>query len=91
MHTNWEHDFCATREEEGNENILLTDFLSEVSLLTDQDNEKEGDAEKITLMTIHSAKGLEFKNVFVVGMEENLFPSALSLNSYKELCGSFLV
>jgi len=79
------HDFCATREEEGNENILLTDFLSEVSLLTDQDNEKEGDAEKITLMTIHSAKGLEFKNVFVVGMEENLFPSALSLNSYKEL------
>ena len=43
--------------------------------MTDQDNEKEGDAEKITLMTIHSAKGLEFKNVFVVGMEENLFPS----------------
>ena len=79
------HDFCAIREEEGNENILLTDFLSEVSLLTDQDNEKEGDAEKITLMTIHSAKGLEFKNVFVVGLEENLFPSALSLNSYKEL------
>ena len=79
------HDFCAIREEEGNENILLTDFLSEVSLLTDQDNEKEEDAEKITLMTIHSAKGLEFKNVFVVGLEENLFPSALSLNSYKEL------
>ena len=79
------HDFCATREEEGNENILLTDFLSEVSLLTDQDSDKEGDAEKITLMTIHSAKGLEFRNVFVVGLEENLFPSALSLNSYKEL------
>ena len=54
------HDFCAIREEEGNENILLTDFLSEVSLLADQDNEKEEDAEKITLMTIHSAKGLEF-------------------------------
>ena len=48
-------------KKKGNENILLTDFLSEVSLLTDQDNEKEGDAEKITLMTIHSAKGLEFK------------------------------
>lgn len=79
------HDFCATREEEGNTDILLTDFLSEVSLLTDQDNEKDGDAEKITLMTIHSAKGLEFKNVFVVGLEENLFPGALSLNSYKEL------
>lgn len=79
------HDFCAGREEEGNENILLPDFLSEVALLTDQDNDKEGDTEKITLMTIHSAKGLEFKNVFVVGLEENLFPSALSLNSYKEL------
>ena len=79
------HDFCATREEEGSANIRLTDFLSEVSLLTDQDNDKEGDSEKITLMTIHSAKGLEFKNVFVVGLEENLFPSALSLNSYKEL------
>ncbi len=79
------HDFCATREEEGNPNILLTDFLSEVSLLTDQDNEKEGDAEKITLMTIHSAKGLEFKNVFVVGLEENLFPGAMSMGSYKEL------
>ena len=79
------HDFCATCEEEGSANIRLTDFLSEVSLLTDQDNDKEGDSEKITLMTIHSAKGLEFKNVFVVGLEENLFPSALSLNSYKEL------
>ena len=79
------HDFCATREEEGSANIRLTDFLSEVSLLTDQDNDKERDSEKITLMTIHSAKGLEFKNVFVVGLEENLFPSALSLNSYKEL------
>ena len=66
------HDFCATREEEGNENVRLTDFLSEVSLLTDQDSDKEGDAEKVTLMTIHSAKGLEFKDVFVVGLEENL-------------------
>lgn len=79
------HDFCVTRQEEGSGNILLADFLSEVALLTDQDNEKEGDVEKITLMTIHSAKGLEFKNVFVVGMEENLFPGALSLNSYKAL------
>ena len=78
-------DFCAMRMEEGNPNISLTDFLSEVSLLTDQDSDKDGDDEKITLMTVHSAKGLEFKNVFVVGLEENLFPSALSLNSYKEL------
>ena len=79
------HDFCATRKEEGNEHIGLTDYLSEVSLLTDQDTDKEGDTEKITLMTIHSAKGLEFKNVFIVGLEENLFPSQLSMNSYKEL------
>ena len=71
-------------DEEGNLNISLTDFLSEVSLLTDQDSDN-GDDEKITLMTVHSAKGLEFRNVFVVGLEENLFPSALSLNSYKEL------
>ena len=52
------HDFCATREEEGSANIRLTDFLSEVSVLTDQDNDKEGGSEEITLMTIHSAKGL---------------------------------
>ena len=79
------HDFCATRREEGNEHVMLTDYLSEISLLTDQDTDKEGDTEKITLMTIHSAKGLEFKNVFVVGLEENLFPSQLSMNSYREL------
>ena len=70
-------DFCAQRQEEGNPNVLLGDFLSEVSLLTDQDSDKDGDDEKITLMTVHSAKGLEFKNVFVVGMEENLFPSSM--------------
>lgn len=75
------HDFCAMREEEGNENISLSDFLSEVSLLSDQDSDKGEDAEKITLMTIHSAKGLEFRNVFVVGMEENLFPSNMSGDS----------
>ncbi|MGL4853527.1 MAG: ATP-dependent helicase [Phocaeicola sp.] len=79
------HDFCAGREEEGSSAIFLSDFLSEVSLLTDQDNEKEEDVEKITLMTVHSAKGLEFKNVFVVGMEENLFPNQMALNSYKQL------
>lgn len=79
------HDFCATRKEEGDGHVKLTDYLSEVALLTDQDNDKEGEAEKITLMTIHSAKGLEFKNVFVVGLEENLFPNQLSMNSYKEL------
>ncbi len=75
------NDFCAVRQEEGNPNVSLTDFLSEVSLLTDQDSDKEGDGEKITLMTVHSAKGLEFGNVFVVGMEENLFPSGMAGDS----------
>lgn len=79
------HDFCATRQEEGNEHVSLADFLSEVSLLTDLDTDQGGDTEQITLMTIHSAKGLEFKNVFVVGLEENLFPGAQSMDSYKAL------
>lgn len=78
-------DFCAQRQEEGNSNILLGDFLSEVSLLTDQDSDQEGDDEKVTLMTVHSAKGLEFKNVFVVGMEENLFPSGMVGDSPRAL------
>ena len=65
--------------------MLLGDFLSEVSLLTDQDSDKDGDDEKITLMTVHSAKGLEFKNVFVVGMEENLFPSSMVGDSPRAL------
>ena len=78
-------DFCAQRQEEGNPNVLLGDFLSEVSLLTDQDSDKDGDDEEITLMTVHSAKGLEFKNVFVVGMEENLFPSGMVGDSPRAL------
>ena len=78
-------DFCAQRQEEGNPNVLLGDFLSEISLLTDQDSDKDGDDEKITLMTVHSAKGLEFKNVFVVGMEENLFPSGMVGDSPRAL------
>lgn len=78
-------DFCAQRQEEGKPNVLLGDFLSEVSLLTDQDLDKDGDDEKITLMTVHSAKGLEFKNVFVVGMEENLFPSGMVGDSPRAL------
>lgn len=79
------NDFCEQRLEEGNEHIRLDDFLSEVSLLTDQDSDKDGDGEKITLMTVHSAKGLEFKNVFVVGMEENLFPSSMAGESPRAL------
>lgn len=79
------NDFCAMRQEEGNPNVSLTDFLSEVSLLTDQDSDKESDGEKVTLMTVHSAKGLEFRNVFVVGMEENLFPSGMVGDSPKAM------
>lgn len=79
------HEFCETRIEEGNEEISLVDFLSEVSLLSDQDTDKEVDEEKVTLMTIHASKGLEFKNVFVVGLEEDLFPSAMAKNEFKGL------
>ena len=63
----------------------LPDFLIDVALLTDADNDKPEDQDKVVLMTIHSAKGLEFPYVYIVGMEENLFPSQLSLNSRTEL------
>ncbi|EJX06967.1 ATP-dependent DNA helicase PcrA [gut metagenome] len=79
------NDFCAMRMEEGNTHVSMADFLSEVALLTDQDSDKEDDGPKITLMTVHSAKGLEFKNVFVVGMEENLFPSSMGGESPRAL------
>jgi len=67
--------FCKERQEEGNDQLFMRDYLSEVSLMTDQDNETEEDVEKVTLMTVHSAKGLEFDAVFIVGLEEHLFPS----------------
>ncbi len=60
-------------------------FLSEVSLLTDQDAEEEDNESKITLMTVHSAKGLEFDHVFITGLEENLFPSAMAIDSPAEI------
>lgn len=72
------HEFCEMRREEGDENIGLLSFLSEVSLLSDQDTDKESEAEKVTMMTIHASKGLEFKNVFIVGLEEDLFPSSMA-------------
>ena len=65
--------------------ITLGDFLVDVALLTDADNEKEEDKNKVSLMTIHAAKGLEFKHVYVVGLEEDLFPSMLSKNSRSDL------
>ena len=68
-----------------NETAYLSDFMVDVALLTDADEEKEEDKDKITLMTIHASKGLEFPYVFIVGLEENLFPSQMALNSRSEL------
>ncbi|MDX1445793.1 ATP-dependent helicase [Lishizhenia sp.] len=68
-----------------NENNSLSDFLIDVALMTDADDESEDDKNKVTLMTIHASKGLEFPHVYVVGLEENLFPSQLSINSRTEL------
>ncbi|WP_231932269.1 MULTISPECIES: ATP-dependent helicase [Butyricimonas] len=70
-------DFCETAYNEAREDKLPA-FLEGVALLTDQDSEKPEDNNKVTLMTIHSAKGLEFENVFIVGMEEDLFPAQQS-------------
>ncbi len=79
------NEFVENRIEEGNEAIFLADYLSEVSLLTDQDEDKNAEGEKVTMMTIHASKGLEYKNVFVVGLEEEIFPSARTVESEKEL------
>lgn len=78
-------DFCSSRIEEGNNNVSITDYLNEVSLISDVDTDKSDDEHKVTLMTIHSAKGLEFPYVFVVGLEENLFPSQLASGSQREM------
>lgn len=74
-------DFCALRMEEGSTDISLSDYLSDIALLTDQDSDKDNEGAKVVLMTVHSAKGLEFRNVFVVGMEENLFPGSMAGDS----------
>lgn len=70
-------EFCETAYKEGNQGDLPT-FLEGVALLTDQDNEKDTDRDKVTLMTIHAAKGLEFPVVFISGLEEELFPAQQS-------------
>ena len=69
------HEFVDQQLREGNTFTPMTDFLSEVSLLTDQDEKQEDNQPRITLLTVHAAKGLEFKVTFIVGLEENLFPS----------------
>lgn len=76
--------FTESAETNG-EPSTLGAYLANVALLTDQDNEKEEDREKVTLMTMHSAKGLEFSHVYIVGMEDTLFPSPMSAGSSKEL------
>ena len=75
-------DFSEKAEEENN---TLEFFMQDVALLTDADNEKEDDYNKVTLMTIHAAKGLEFPFVFVVGLEENLFPSIMAMEGREGL------
>lgn len=79
-------DFVESRREEDmGDYVYLPDFLQEVALLTDLDSDDGNDNDKVALMTIHSAKGLEFPTVFVVGLEENIFPSPMCTNSVREL------
>ena len=73
------HEFVEGRQNEGIDYTPITDFLSEVSLLTDQDENLTDTTERVTLMTVHAAKGLEFPVVFIVGLEENLFPSQFAV------------
>ena len=76
--------FVEGQQEEGmTDHVNLVDFLQEVSLMTDLESDDDNDGEKVSLMTIHSAKGLEFPVVFVVGLEENIFPSPMSSQSVR--------
>ena len=76
--------FTESAETNG-ESSILEAYMANVALLTDQDTENEEDRNKVTLMTMHSAKGLEFKHVYIVGMEDTLFPSPMSSGSAREL------
>lgn len=79
-------DFVESRREEDmGDEVYLSDFLQEVALLTDLDSDDDETLPKVALMTVHSAKGLEFPTVFVVGLEENIFPSPMSNSSMREL------
>ena len=78
--------FVEERREEGRMNeAFLTDYLQDVALLTDADSEGAKDEPRVSLMTVHAAKGLEFATVFIVGLEENIFPSPLAAMSVREL------
>ena len=78
-------DFVEGQKELAGATGSLSEFLEDVALATDFDNEKQSDSDSVYLMTIHLSKGLEFPVVFIVGLEEDLFPSALSLNTRSEL------
>ena len=78
-------DFVEGQKELADATASLAEYLEDVALATDMDNDKGNDAEKVSLMTIHLAKGLEFPYVYIVGMEEDLFPSAMSMNTRSEL------
>lgn len=78
--------FVEERREEGRfDELFLQDYLQDVALLTDADSDGDKDEPRVSLMTVHAAKGLEFPTVFVVGLEENIFPSPLSADSLREL------
>lgn len=78
--------FVEERREEGRfDKLFLKDYLQDVALLTDADSDSDKDEPRVSLMTVHAAKGLEFPTVFVVGLEENIFPSPLSAASLREL------
>lgn len=76
-------EFVEDEDTEGDKTLEV--YMSDIALLTDADNDDEEDNDKVVMMTVHSAKGLEFPHVYVVGMEENLFPSQLSVNSRQDL------
>lgn len=78
-------DFVDFREEEGEEDVSMRGFLSEVMLATDQDEKEDNNEPKVTLMTAHAAKGLEFSHVIIVGVEEELFPAAMSMESIADI------
>lgn len=78
------HEFVS-HPERSDRFVALDEYLENVSLLTDQDDEKDEVKDKVTMMTVHSAKGLEFKYVYIAGMEEDLFPSHLSVSDIKDL------
>lgn len=78
-------DFSEKFQDDDDQGNGLSDFLMDVALLTDADQDEEGDSDRVSLMTIHAAKGLEFPHVYIVGLEENLFPSQMSLGSREEL------